>query len=55
MMGQRHEPTDTQCEPAFPGLHTVMISFKEPDWCLHKPSKRCAIEEPHLIKKCGEF
>lgn len=42
-------------EPAYPGLHTCLISIRDPDWTAHRPSKRCSIEEPHLIAKCGEF
>lgn len=51
----RREPTDLQCEPSYPGLHTVLISLRDPDLTAHRPSKRCPIEEPHLIAKCGEF
>lgn len=55
-LGKRREPTDMQSgEPAYPGLHTCLISIRDPDWTAHRPSKRCPIEEPHLIAKCGEF
>lgn len=55
MMGKRQVPADLRCEPAFPGLHTVCFSIAAPDWCMHRPSKRCPIEEPHQVNKCGEF
>lgn len=52
---QRPEPTDLQCEPPYPGLHTVLLFMRDPEWTAHTRSKRCPIEEPHLISECGEF
>ncbi len=52
---KRREPTDCQHEPHYPGLHTVLLSIRDPEWPVHTPSKRCPIEEPHLITRCGEF
>jgi hypothetical protein len=33
----------------------VCFSIRFPDMTGHRKSKRCPIEEPHLIKDCGEF
>jgi hypothetical protein len=52
---KRRAPRDCQHEPPYPGLHTVLISMRDPDMTAHSPSKRCPIEEPHQIAKCGEF
>lgn len=49
------EPTDLEHEPDYPGLHTMLISIRDPEWTAHTASKRCPIEEPHMITKCGEF
>lgn len=54
-MRKRREPTDLQHEPAYPGLHTVLISIRDPEWTAHTPSKRCPIEEVHKISQCAEF
>ena len=42
-------------EPRFKGLHTVMFSLVNPDFVMHRPSKRCELEYPHEMKECGEF
>lgn len=39
----------------FKGRHFVTLSFRDPDWVMHKLSKRCKLESPHLMDKCGEF
>ena len=54
-MPERPEPRNLQCEPRYPGLHTVCLSIRFPDWTIHRKSKRCPVEEAHLIAECGEF
>lgn len=54
-MNRRFEPTDCRHEPAYPDHETVLFCLRAPDLCLHLPSMRCPIPEPHEIAKCGEF
>lgn len=56
MLGKRREPTDMQSgEPSYPGLHTCLISLRDPSLTAHRPSKRCPKEGPHRISECAEF
>jgi hypothetical protein len=54
-MKPRPEPTNLQTEPRYPGLHMCCFSIRFPEWTIHRKSKRCQIEEAHLIENCGEF
>jgi hypothetical protein len=39
----------------FKGRHMVRFTMADHDWVMHKPSKRCPEEYPHLMTGCGEF
>ena len=52
-------PRQTNCEqePAYPGMPTVVWSFRFPDHDLtvHLATDRCALEYPHPIAECAEW
>lgn len=51
----RPKQTDCRYEPAFPAHETVVFAMSAPNLCIHLASRRCSIEEPHLISNCLEF
>lgn len=48
-------PKNLDCEPAYPGFETVMLSLRNPDLTAHLKHQDCEIEEPHYIASCGIF
>lgn len=54
-LGERPAPTDCEHEPPFPGMDTVVVSFRYPDLTCHLPRPDCGIKEPHRIDECGAF
>ena len=54
-MSARPEPSTFDYEPRYPDHETVVIAWRRPDWCVHRPSTRCGIEAPHATVECGEF
>ena len=51
----RPKQTNCQQEPSYPDHETVVFAMIAPDMTCHLPSSRCTIQEPHLIRECGEF
>lgn len=54
-MTERRRPSNAQQEPPFPDEETVAMSIRYPMMTCHLPTERCAIQEPHQSKDCGEF
>ncbi len=52
---KRETPKNCQHEPDYPFHDTVVISFKNPDYCVHKKDIDCNIEYPHKITDCKKF
>ena len=51
----RDKPINCQIEPNFPGLETVICSFRDPEWVCHNKMFDCKKEYPHKINECLMF